>query len=295
MPPIVIIAVVGLAGSLSLGAWLLLAGADPVHQRSTDNLNRGLPRRAVPQETAASGAKSVLVAWLATPSRRGRIERLLNRAGRPEGWTVSKVMTAKLLLPAVMGFLAYAIATRTDNLSLKLLFAGFVVLAFYLPEILLYNRGIKRREAIDLELADMLDQMSIAVSAGLGFDAAMMRVARNGRGILPGELLRTMQDIQVGQTRRQAYDELNLRAGSVPLRRFLRTVVQAEAYGIPFSDILHTQADEMRKTRRANAERKAMEIPVKITLPLIITILPVLFIVIMGPAAIKIVAIFSGM
>ena len=143
-------------------------------------------------------------------------------------------------------------------------------------------------ETVDLELADTLDQMSIAVQAGLGFDAAMLRVARNGTGILSRELVRTMQDIQVGQSRRNAYEDLAERTGSIPLRRFVRTVIQAETYGIPLADVLNAQADEMRVMRRQRAERKAMEIPVKVVFPLILCILPVLFIVILGPAVITI-------
>jgi len=130
--------------------------------------------------------------------------------------------------------------------------------------------------------------MSIAVQAGLGFDSAMLRVARNGKGVLAQELIRTMQDVQVGQTRRNAYEDLAKRTGSVPLRRFIRTVIQAEAYGIPLADVLTAQADEMRLLRRQNAERKAMEIPVKVVFPLILCILPVIFIVILGPAMITI-------
>ena len=106
--------------------------------------------------------------------------------------------------------------------------------------------AVERREAISLQLPDTLDQMSIAVQAGLGFDAAMIRVARNGKGELAGELIRAMQDIQVGQPRRDAYVDLAERCGVPELRRFMRSIVQAETYGLALSDVLHTQADEMR-------------------------------------------------
>ena len=189
------------------------------------------------------------------------------------------------LLTAVLIFLSWM-----SSRSSLLLLAGVAISVgvFFLPDLLLLNTYQKRREQVDLELADTLDQMSIAVQAGLGFDAAMLRVARNGTGVLARELVRTMQDIQVGQSRRNAYEDLAERTGSIPLRRFIRTVIQAEAYGIPLADVLNAQADEMRVARRQRAERKAMEIPVKVVFPLIICILPVIFIVILGPAAISI-------
>jgi len=135
--------------------------------------------------------------------------------------------------------------------------------------------------------------MSIAVDAGLGFDSAMLRVARNGKGVLAGELIRTLQDLQVGQTRRVAYLGLAERCGVPELRRFIRAVVQAEEYGIALAVVLSTQAKEMRLERRQRAERKAMELPVKITFPLILFILPVLLIVILGPAVLSIMQVFG--
>ncbi len=107
---------------------------------------------------------------------------------------------------------------------------------------MLYSRGIERNQAIELELADTLDQMTIAVEAGLGFDVAMARAGRNGKGPLAEELVRTLQDIQMGRSRRQAYEALASRTATVDLRRFIRAIIQADAYGISIADVLRTQA-----------------------------------------------------
>lgn len=98
-----------------------------------------------------------------------------------------------------------------------------------------------------------------------------------------------------GAIAKAGYDDLAMRTGSTPLRRFLRTVIQAEAYGIPLADVLTAQAGEMRIARRQNAEKKAMEIPVKVVFPLILCILPVIFLMILGPAAISAYQVFSGL
>ena len=166
--------------------------------------------------------------------------------------------------------------------------------AYVVPELLLYSRGQERQQAISLELADTLDQMTIAVEAGLGFEAAMSRAGRNGRGPLAEELVRTLQDIAVGQPRREAYLALAERTAVPDLRRFIRAVVQADAYGVSIADVLRTQAAEMRLKRRQRAEEKAMQIPVKVIFPLILCILPTLFIVLLGPAALDIAAAFGG-
>ena len=144
-------------------------------------------------------------------------------------------------------------------------------------------------------MPDTLDQMTIAVEAGLGFDSAMARAGKNGKGPLAEELVRTMQDIQVGQSRRQAYESLASRTGVPDLRKFVRAIIQADLYGISVADVLRTQAAEMRMKRRQRAEEKAMQIPVKVIFPLMLCILPVLFIVLLGPAAMDIVAAFIVM
>jgi tight adherence protein C len=168
-----------------------------------------------------------------------------------------------------------------------------LVVCYFVPDLLLYSRGQERSQQIGLELADTLDQMTIAVEAGLGFDAAMDRAGRNGKGPLAEELVRTLQDIQMGRSRRQAYDALAARTDAADLRRFVRSVIQADAYGISIADVLRTQAAEMRLKRRQRAEEKAMQIPVKVIFPLMLCILPVLFIVLLGPVAMQMMAAFS--
>jgi tight adherence protein C len=206
---------------------------------------------------------------------------------------VSRLCAVKLVLVLVVGALALLFVASAPG-PITFAVTGLVVLlVYFLPELLLYSEGQKRSQAIALELADTLDQMSIAVEAGLGFESAMAQVARNGHGPLAQELVRTLQDMQVGQTRRQAYEGLAQRADVRDLRRFISAVIQADAYGIAIADVLRTQAGEMRLKRRQRAEEKAMKIPVKVIFPLLFCILPVLFIVLLGPAVIGIIGAFA--
>ena len=174
-----------------------------------------------------------------------------------------------------------------------LLLVGLSLLGYFLPDILLKNTAEKRRTAMSLALPNLLDQMLISVEAGVGFESAMAKAAENSTGPLAEEFIRTLQDIRVGRSRREAYLDLGERAGFPELRSFIRSIVQADQYGIAIANVLRTQAKEMRVKRRQKAEEHAMKIPVKMLFPLIITILPALFIVILGPTVLKIIHMFS--
>jgi tight adherence protein C len=222
-----------------------------------------------------------------------RLERLILRAGRPDGWTVDRLVVLKLFLPLVVLLLGVAVFRSKPEPVLLILILGTAVVCHFLPELLLKSRSQERNEEIALELADTLDQMTIAVEAGLGFDSAMARAGRNGTGPLAHELIRTLQEIQVGQLRRTAYEHLAQRTDVPDLRRFVRALIQADAYGISVADVLRTQAGELRLKRRQRAEEKAQQVPVKVIFPLMLCILPVLFIVLLGPTAINMMEAFS--
>ena len=106
--------------------------------------------------------------------------------------------------------------------------------------------------------------------------------------------MRTVQDISLGLPRRDAYDALVKRTDVPELKKFVRAIVQGEEFGVPVSDIVREQAREMRVSRRLRAEAKANQIPVKMLLPLMSTILPVLFMVVLGPAVIGAIAAFKS-
>ena len=138
---------------------------------------------------------------------------------------------------------------------------------YFVPDILLRNYAEKRRAAIKLELPNALDQMLISVQAGLGFETAMARAGENGKGPLADELIRTLQDIQVGRSRKEAYLAMAQRVDVPDLRSFVRSVVQADSYGIAIASVLKSQAQVMSVKRRQRAEEHAMKMPVKMLFP----------------------------
>ena len=277
--------------------WSLLARPGSAAEQARDNLVRGIGPAGPPVSAGGRSGPGRLGRRAGGLTPRGtvaRLNRLAGTAGRPAAWPVPRLLAAKLVLAAIAVALGLLVVSGRPGTVTVLVTVVVTGVAYFLPELLLYSRGQERQEAIALELADTLDQMTIAVEAGLGFESAMARAGANGKGPLAEELVRTLQDIAVGQPRRDAYLALAERTGATDLRRFIRAVVQADQYGVSIADVLRTQAQEMRLKRRQRAEEKAMQIPVKVIFPLILCILPVLFIVLLGPAVMDIADAFSG-
>ena len=299
MPPHVVTAIAMISLSLPLLAWSLLARPSRLQRRSVSNLRRGLEPvlagdASLPQADSRRTRGLPALARRLTPGNSvRRLDRLLSRAGRPPAWPLERLLAAKLLVPPLIAALGLYYIQRTAPGPLPILIGVVAtVTSYFLPELLLHSRGQERSNKIALELPDTLDQMTIAVEAGLGFDSAMARAGKNGKGPLAEEMVRTLQDIQVGQSRRQAYDSLGTRTDVPDLRKFVRAIVQADKYGVAVADVLRTQAAEMRMKRRQRAEQRAMQIPVKVIFPLMLCILPVLFIVLLGPAVLDIIRVF---
>ena len=293
-------AVIVLTASMFMLAFAVFAGRDTVRARTVANLRRGIDEGyAAPVDLTGvddDDSRSRLYEFARRLTPTGtirRLEKLTLRAGRPKGWSLQRLVVAKIALPLVVILLGLMLLRSKPEPLFLLLVLGTAAVCYFLPELLLSSRSQERNDEIQLELADTLDQMTIAVEAGLGFDAAMARAGRNGTGPLAQELVRTLQEIQVGQLRRTAYEHLALRTDVADLRRFVRAIIQADAYGISVADVLRTQASEMRLKRRQRAEEKAQQVPVKVIFPLMLFILPVLFIVLLGPTAINMMEAFS--
>jgi tight adherence protein C len=251
------------------------------------NLTRGLQTTVLPEvgslESRGTGSGALLRAMTPETAAR-RMRRLLDVAGWPNGWTMMRTLWSKIFLGVGVLLVAGWWFSASPGLLRALVLVILPIAAYHLPELLLSKMGKDRQAQIARQLPDVLDQMVICVAAGLGFDAALSRAAANGKGALAAELTRTVQDIAVGRPRREAYEGLVRRAHVSEVQRFIGAVNQADAYGVSISDVLRVQAEEMRVKRRQRAEEAAMKVPVKVTFPLMVCILPALLIVVVGPA-----------
>ncbi|PWF87580.1 type II secretion system F family protein [Kocuria rosea] len=276
-----------LTGAAAMAIWLAVGvrwGGDRLVRH---NLRIGLG--ATEAETVRDAPDFGWARRFTSGNGRDRLEGLYSKAGRPADWPVARLMAYKVYaLGAAVLFGLLLLLLTNGNGMIVLMVAVLVPVSYFVPELLLHSRGIERQKAIGLELADTLDQMMIAVEAGLGFESAMARAGHNGKGPLAEELVRTLQEMRVGIPRRDAYLALEQRTDVPDLRTFTRAVIQADAYGISISAVLRTQANEMRTKRRQRAEEAAQKIPTKILLPLMLFVLPVLFLTVLGPVALNI-------
>ena len=225
-----------------------------------------------------------------------RIQRRLNLAGSPAGWDVNRIIAFKVLGlfgGAVLG-LVLGLAVGSSPLVIIGLIIGSGAAGYMGPTAALYQSAYNRTDQMRKDLPDALDLLTISVESGMAFDSAVSQVARNTRGPLADEFFRVLQEMQIGLSRADAIRAMGERTDLPELRNFASAMVQADTLGIPIANVLRVQAHEMRTKRSQRAEEQAQKVPVKILFPLVFCILPVLFIIILGPAAITIIDSFAG-
>jgi tight adherence protein C len=302
---------------LIMGAALVFLAIFMVSTALGDAEARGLNRSLAVLEAMASGpaelskdldkpfAERVLAPLRATALRIGRrftgadtgdrIRRKLDLAGNPPGWTVDRVVAGKVigLVAGVIGGFLFTLLIGPAPTIRILIVAGAAVAGYFTPSMYLYQKAHDRSHQMGRDLPDAIDLLTISVESGLGFDAAIQQVARNTEGPLADEFSRMLREMQIGQGRSEALRALGERTDVSEIRSFVSAMVQADAFGIPIAQVLRVQSSEIRVKRRQEAERKAQQVPVKITIPLIFCILPCLFIAVMGPAAVGIIGKFG--
>jgi len=220
----------------------------------------------------------------------------LARAGFRSQDAMVAYLFAQVSLPCLFGIAALAETHGLHLLPLPPQF-GFVpamaavLFGFYAPKIYLRNVADKRAKQLQRALPDGLDLMVICAEAGLSLDATLGRVSRELSNTWPElaeELGITAAELTFLPERRSAFENLNTRTDSDGIRGVVNTLTQTAKFGTPLAQSLRVLAAEMREARMTRAEEKAARLPAMLTVPMIIFILPTLFIVLLGPAAINI-------
>lgn len=291
----------GAVGAVAIAVMLLVISVAPARQvrgsaRAVAVIEQGYsqvrPGRARSRRAAASSPSwlRAIGSRLSPAGAAAAIQHRLDVAGNPGTWTPDRVLAAKgvgLLGLGVVGT-AYGLAiTHSIGLAFIGLLAGGII-GFFLPDLLLYNAGLRRQQRIQRTLPDSLDMLTVCMEAGLGFDAALSQVARNTDGPLAAEFTRALQEMQIGQGRSDALRGMLARTTVPELRVFVAALVQAGELGIPIAKVLREQAVEMRVRRRQRAEELAQKVPVKIMFPLITCLFPALMVVVIGPGILRI-------
>jgi tight adherence protein C len=239
-----------------------------------------------------------IVVWmnLADQAEDGEVVRKLRMAGyRGQGPVVTFLAIRLLAAPAI-----FAIASVYVFVLLPLDYPFFVKLAmvtaasllgYFIPAVYVQNRISKRQKAIRHTWPDALDLVLICVEAGMGIERAFQKVSEEigvQSAILADELGLTTAELSYLPERRKAYENLAMRTGLESVRSVVTTLVQAEKFGTALGPALRVLAQENRQVRMNEAEKKAATLPPKLTVPMIVFFLPVLFAVIIAPAVIQI-------
>ena len=304
----VIVALSGVSAAVSLLAvWFTLLHRDPGIQRAQalaaqrDKLRAGL--MAKPQRRGGERDKSMNMMRRVVDRlhlmKSGQSEKItikLMRAGMRSKDALVRYLFFKLALPFVFGGIALVFIyilniwdMEPAQQAIACLIA--VIVGAYFPELMIKNLTTKRAEQMRRALPDALDLMVICAEAGLSLDAALTRVAEEMDGTSPemaDELGLTAVELSFLPERGKALSNLALRCDLSGMRGLVNTLMQSERYGTPLTHSLRVLSKEMRDERILKAEEKAARLPALLTVPMIIFILPPLFVVLLGPAGLDI-------
>jgi tight adherence protein C len=268
-----------LVAALGMLWWAVTARPSPAR----GNLFAGLP-----EHESESSSLEDLTRRLGRTTRRilpnalvDGLEVNLVQAGYPHGLDLPRLLGIKITLAAIPGLL-FLLDGRP---LLGVVAAGIL---YFLPDYWVLSVRDERQKLIQADAADIIDQMTICVEAGLGLDAAIARVASTTDGPLTDELRHTMSDIRAGVPRTQALRALSDRVQIPEIRQLVSALLQAQKHGVPMADTLRIQSAQMRIKRTQRTEEKAAKLTVKMLFPIMACFLPVFMIIILVPSLISI-------
>jgi tight adherence protein C len=218
--------------------------------------------------------------------------RKIELAGNPFGNVdAATLLASRFVFAVVLGggmlFLALIAPSKWPFLRIFIIVTVLTVIGFFIPQLLLQSRINARQNDIRKAMPDALDLLTICVEAGLGFDAAMSKVSEKWENELSKAFLRTIREIQLGKTRRDALKDMSDRVGLPEMTSFVAAVIQSEILGVSLARVLRIQSDQMRLRRRQRAEELAHQAPIKMIVPMAFLTFPTIFIVLLVPAGIQ--------
>ena len=236
-----------------------------------------------------------LTRW-APQGQREKTTAKLSAAGLSGNWEEAEwkgLQYALSVLLALLIFVLFSIMNSGLLTSFEMGVIGFLI-GYIFPNSWLKSKAKQRQKEIQHTLPDVLDLLTVSVEAGLGFDAAVLKVVEKQKGALGEEFLRVLQEIKMGRPRREALRDLAKRnKPAEDLSNVVASLVQADQLGISIGGVLRNQAKQIRQKQRQRAEEKAQKAPVKMMIPLVFFVFPSIFIIVIGPAVIQIIEMFK--
>jgi tight adherence protein C len=218
----------------------------------------------------------------------------LRQAGFRNESHVITYMASRVITPIVLGVVSFVytntvFADRFASSTRLMITAGVIVVGYFLPNVIVKNYITKRQKSVKRAWSDAMDLLLICVESGMALEPSLNRVAREigSQSIaLAEELTLTVAELSYLQDRRKAFENLAKRTGLETVKSVVTSLIQSERYGTPLGTALRVLAQENRDTRMSEAEKKAAALPPKLTVPMILFFLPVIFVVLLGPALI---------
>ncbi|HBL83484.1 MAG: hypothetical protein A2Y17_10630 [Clostridiales bacterium GWF2_38_85] len=198
-----------------------------------------------------------------------------------------------IITPILLLAVFTALAIDADSIGKFLIMLIGVILWVLVPRYFLIIKVNTRQNSIKYQLPDVLDLLCVSIEAGLGFDAALLKISEKMDGPLIDELMTLYREIQMGKSRREALKDFSDCSSVNELKSFTSAIIQADKLGIPIKNILKIQSEQLRTARRQAAQEKGMKSPIKMMLPMVIFIFPVIFIILLGPTIIQLIQQFK--
>lgn len=285
---------------LALSSYASGQGAIAMRLKALDNLTAG--RTDIDEELARPFSQRVispltsnlagLIAQITPQSLKKLAADKMMAAGGFGGISPNEFLLLSLVLavaiPSITGFVLGAAQAPANKII------GFMMLGFSfgaaLPFFLLSRKMKRRKISIQKDLPDVLDLLTVSVEAGLGFDGALGKLSEKMKGALVEEFTRVLQEIRMGVPRREALHGMGARCDVADLSLFTTSLVQADQLGVSIGNVLRVQSAAMREKRRQRAKELAMKAPIKMLIPMVLFIFPAIFVVLLGPAIIQVIA-----
>ncbi len=226
---------------------------------------------------------------------KSKLENLLSSSGEWQANEYLSLIRRKLIFTFISMLISYFYLVLKNQSFNFIPFAIFLVLfGFFIPDILLQNKVLKRKELIARSLPDAIDMLLMCVNAGLAFPAALSKVAETQSGPVAEEFFRVTKEVQLGKSRADALIAMGNRTNEPRVRKFVSAMVQVDKFGIPITSVLTEQALSMRTARRESAREQGQKVPLKMLAPIMLCFLPCVVVIILGPAALGIMQAFAG-
>ena len=222
-----------------------------------------------------------------------KIEKLLKASGLKLTLQEYTFIKSMLLLLFFVGGIILFLFLKTDVVYKLLLLLVMVNIPVYGSSMFLKSRVKARKESITVDLPEVMDVLVVSVEAGLGLDSAILRQFEKNKSPVLTELSSAIRDVQMGVPRKTALKEMADRCDVKELSAFVTSLLQADQLGVSVKNVLQSQSERLRVERKQMIQAKAAKAPVKIMIPTVMFIFPVIFIILLGPAAVNLISTFS--